>query len=813
MRWRGLWAWLAVAVSTVPVAGVFSYRQVFYLRDLSLTFWERHLWLRRSLWSGVWPLWDPYIGAGQSAVADALHQMFFLPALVLRMAGTEVVGFNLWVAAPFPLAALGAYFFLSRRFSRQAAALGAIAFAVSGPVVSTGNMPNLSWSVAAMPWVLWAADRAIRCRRPADFALLSAVFALQALAGEPVTLAATGATAVAYALWIGGEVADRPGTWLRGSGTVALALALGMAGAAIQLLPLTHAVADSWRPYGTSKDLWALHPLAVAEMFTPHLFGSSFDGIERSAFPWMEALNSGREPLFYSIYFGTALAAVALFGAIAGWRRPWSGFWSVVGAAALLGALGPHTPFYPFLCAHLPVISSFRFPVKYLVVVALAVAALAAAGWDALAPSDRETAEPRTRLMARTLGATLPLSVAVVGGALLALCLRYADAASAMFSKLASHEGVKDPTAAAAYLVRTIPWTTSPVVLLALAGAFLLILGSARRNQAGLARAALYALVIAELLMAALGLNPTFDARYFQRPRWIEATRGDQQARFYFGGRLAVKGLGDDPDSPHEFQAPLELSPLGAQALAGAQELSFPAVWHAREMLSYDLPVLWPREFRTAGMRFQKAGRQARDTFLWRTGVRYRILPASVGGARPSVPLEFFQETRLFDWGPAYPRVSIVPDAVVVPSVSRQIDLLFDSGFDQARSVALISPEPSAWGRTGRAAGASARIEKEGANEVVVRASVPPHGGYLLLLDSYSPDWRVTVDGGQATLLRADALFRAVRLVPGAHTVVFAYRPASFYWGAAISALAALMMIAIWGIPPRRVCRKDDPAA
>jgi hypothetical protein len=43
------------------------------------------------------------------AVADALHQLFLLPALAVRLIGSDVVGFNLWVAAPFPLAALGAW--------------------------------------------------------------------------------------------------------------------------------------------------------------------------------------------------------------------------------------------------------------------------------------------------------------------------------------------------------------------------------------------------------------------------------------------------------------------------------------------------------------------------------------------------------------------------------------------------------------------------------------------------------------------------------------------------------------------------------
>jgi hypothetical protein len=41
--------------------------RVFYIRDLSKFFWSRYLSLRRELWSGTFPLWDPYVGGGQSA--------------------------------------------------------------------------------------------------------------------------------------------------------------------------------------------------------------------------------------------------------------------------------------------------------------------------------------------------------------------------------------------------------------------------------------------------------------------------------------------------------------------------------------------------------------------------------------------------------------------------------------------------------------------------------------------------------------------------------------------------------------------------
>src|SRR5262249_61526028 len=169
--------------------------------DLAIYFWPKHRWLRDTILSGQWPWWDPYMASGQSAAADALLQMFFLPTLALRLLLPEVLGFNLWIGLPFPIAAAGMYLFARRQLSRQASALAAIVFAVSGPIVAISNFPNGSWSAAAMPWVLWAIDRVLRDPGGRAFVTLALSVAAQLFAGEPVSFCATMALAVAYAAW------------------------------------------------------------------------------------------------------------------------------------------------------------------------------------------------------------------------------------------------------------------------------------------------------------------------------------------------------------------------------------------------------------------------------------------------------------------------------------------------------------------------------------------------------------------------------------------------------------------------------------
>ncbi len=72
--------------------------------------------------------------------------------------------------------------------------------------------------------------------------------------------------------------------------------------------------------------------------------------------------------------------------------------------------------------------------------------------------------------------------------------------------------------------------------------------------------------------------------------------------------------------------------------------------------------------------------------------------------------------------------------------------------------------------------------------ERVEMAATTAQPGYVVLTDSWYPGWNAFVDGQPAPLYRADVLFRAVRIEPGTHTLVFDYRPMSFMLGAAVSA-------------------------
>jgi hypothetical protein len=394
-------------------------------------------------------------------------------------------------------------------------------------------------------------------------------------------------------------------------------------------------------------------------------------------------------------------------------------------------------------------------------------------------------------------------------------CMYLPGTAARRLFELARSLGVADPVAAAVYMLRTLPHAASSLLLLSIATAVLVFAGVRTHTRAAAVRAALFVLIVVDLAVNAWGVNPSFNAEYLAEPAWLSVTRAHPDARFYVGGKADGTLDASDLDSPGAYLNPPGLSGSESRAALSGQANFYPSGWRSREMLSYDLPVLWPRDYAAMSKRFFLSGRLERDLLLDRSGVRYRVLPRrEAGGRTPLVQVPYMMEVFLFDYGSdAAPRVRVVSTTEGVGDVGQQIERLFKAGWD-SRSTAIIEREPAAAGDARPPVPQSATITTDTANRVVVDARVAEAGGYLVMLDSYSDDWRATADGHPATIVRANGLFRAVRLNPGPHVVEFVYRPRAFLVGAAASAvtLAIVLGLLAWPVGPTSLRRSDRPS-
>ena len=137
------------------------------------------------------------------------------------------------------------------------------------------------------------------------------------------------------------------------------------------------------------------------------------------------------------------------------------------------------------------------------------------------------------------------------------------------------------------------------------------------------------------------------------------------------------------------------------------------------------------------------------------------------------IPVARTKDAYVYENPRALPRVMVARHARTA-----DFDAMMESGewpenFNPRETVLLDVPGVD--DKSPRRA-AAARIEAY--QNTQIRISVDaPDGGYLVLNDVWHPWWQVDVDGHPAELLRANVIFRAVKLPPGARQVRFHFEP------------------------------------
>ncbi len=114
------------------------------------------------------------------------------------------------------------------------------------------------------------------------------------------------------------------------------------------------------------------------------------------------------------------------------------------------------------------------------------------------------------------------------------------------------------------------------------------------------------------------------------------------------------------------------------------------------------------------------------------------------------------------------------------------------AGFDFRQKILLKENEPQQFTADKQD---SVNLISYGENEVQIKA-VTKAGAYLLLTDTDYPGWRAEVNGKETKIIRADGIFRAVKLPTGEVTVKFFYFPKSFAYGLLITGISAAILLA-----------------
>ena len=159
-------------------------QQVVVERDALSSLLPTYSFLARALESMSWPLWNPFPVLGKPFLSEGHAGLFYPPNLWLLLEPFSR-GFNALFVFHYLWTALGAFLlFRALGAVRLAAMVGALVWALGGPLISLGHQLNQLMAVSWLPWVLWGWARSDRVRSQVVLATL--FLATSMLAGSLV---------------------------------------------------------------------------------------------------------------------------------------------------------------------------------------------------------------------------------------------------------------------------------------------------------------------------------------------------------------------------------------------------------------------------------------------------------------------------------------------------------------------------------------------------------------------------------------------------------------------------------------------------
>jgi hypothetical protein len=761
------------AVVVATFADAFTGARVFYQRDIH-AYWYPHMAVvQRAIADGSWPLWNPWVGFGAPLLADATFQLAYPPTW-LAVVLVPAVQLKLMAVGHCLLAALGAGA-LARRYDLGWAAAGVAgaAYALSGPFLSAASLFHHYAGAAWLPWLLFALEGHIRRPGAMSALWLGLAAGAQLLAGSGDMCLAGAILGTARLGWLLFRARPGAGRLLSLAASGALAATLALALGAVQWLPIAERAREGFRTRQDPRTntYWSLHPASLADLAVPRLVTD----LPLSAAA-RDDLFEGREPLLSCLYLGVIPIGLSILGL---GRRGRLALPVGAGLAFfVVAALGRHTPAYGLLLG-IPGFGLMRYPQKFLLPAALCLALLAAAGTEAWerpwSASDRRWGRLVTGLLLLAAALALAAPWWVAGPA---------DA-------LTRHLDLSGEGGDVALVIRTAALRLARSALLAAALGLLLWRRAGRERASRAATLTLLGLGALDLVLVGRTVNPLAPAELLDhRPPVVGRLAADEtriHAAFETPACLAA-GPGPEGWKPAwvaalGFQDTLR-PPSGARwGLRGAYDGEFTGLgsrWSAA--LTREA---WARLGTPGGLRLLQLG-----------GVSHvlRVGESNVPGldlveTRPSPYVCPLQVWKVPD---PLPGVYVARGERGATDPEAALRILLDPGFDLRREVVLAV----ARGGAAIPGADDARIVSRRLDAIEVEAGLAA-AGVLVLLEAFEPGWIASVDGTPAPVLRANGLFRAVRLEAGRHRVRFAYRPRSVAYGAAISAVGLVAALGL----------------
>jgi hypothetical protein len=755
----------------------------FFFRDIFSHSYPAKFLFAQAIKNGEFPLWNPYLELGLPYVGDLSNQaLYFFNVLYLFLPND--IATNSFILVHFILCATFTYFLVYILTDNKFIGfLGAIIFTFSGYNISiTCNLEYLS-TIAWLPAIFWSYYGLLQTKKPYYFLLLSTFLSMLIFSGDPMSYYFICGFLVLACLF---EIRDKQQLKTVSVITIgAIIISLGLA--AIQLLPAIELSSFSIRSGGLSfvdATSWSVHPVRLIEFLFPFYFGYHFDlpqywGVfmfkdNFSDLPWVESFYIGIIPLF-----------LAIAGLV---KKPdkLKIYWLSITMVSLILALGKYTFIYKLLYDFLPFFSSFRYPEKLILFVSFGICILASISLKDIL-DEQILIRPQTR------------RYFIIFLALLALALLKNYSASFDLNNLATTGAVTEPFLNAQFRYKIL-------YLIFIFGIFFYgwYKFNSQWNKKNIT--VLYICLF------------TFLDLFFINIRAFEVTT----LNFYSTNIPIAKTIQKDWNQPYPPRLLNSLNPklglLKDYLNHKAERLDFKSF--SSEFYGYisyyyllnlkpNRAVLYninnfyttsPLKLKVVSDLYEEFELKAPDKIINLFEINY-IMEAPALASRYTIN----NSARIFKKGTISHesllkssqksrRVLIVPEASYYSTEEELKKAIITDDINITRKLYLIGKKPEQKSNPFKFVLTRLKILDYKFNSLKIK-TYSSDDSYLLLLDAYLPGWQATIDGQKAEVLKANLIYRAVKLPSGKHEVVFKYEPESFKTGLLISFITFILIL------------------
>lgn len=693
---------------------------------------------------GTWPLWNPYILAGTTLLAN-FQSSPFAPTRLVYFLFNNVTAWSADVILQFLLAAIFTYLLLRWwKVSKVASIFGSVAYAFGGYNLIFSEWNGHTLAAAFIPLALLLADRFLQKQKYFDGALLSITLAFQFFSGYSQTSVYT-AIAIGI-LWLVKILGNKK--WLTKTFFLGLFCAFGILLSAVQIIPSVELIANSQRVFEPHPFEWTFLPWKKTITFiAPDYFGNHSTANYWG--PQDYTSNTG--------FVGVVALSLAILAILTLIKKKEIKFLLLLAIAALV--LSYPDPISIFIWSKNILSMQANSAHRATVLFCAAIAFLSAFGVDLLLTQKQK--------LSRILLSLTPLYLLIVAFALFSLTIFKNSSTIPHVSQIA----LKNLIIPSALLI-------SVSIIFYLIYKF--------RNFKFIGVFSLMILTIAELFYFGWKFEPISPNKFTYPETPVLSFLQDKPKPFRTTGAKVIPSnlrmpYGIESTEGYDTFHPLNVSEFIA-AINSGNINSLPVGRYG--IVDNDISPLLD----LVNTKYYLALKSSEERFT----------------KNPNRFVKVFNDKSvdIFESKTALPRAFMVYQwQVDIPQNDNDLtplNKLLQPNFPLEKKI-ILDNSPALTSETNSKVNPIYEVTyQDYQNQQSIIKITTDHDGMLFISDAYYPGWKAYLDGKEIKIYKADFAFRALEIPKGTHLVKMLYQPESFYLGLKIS-LASLGILVIIG--------------